>query len=108
MAPRSSSSRGAAARSGNATPVKRWYPARVVTVLAAGLLSLDAVLLVLAGVWAARPWLIGWGALFGAGALGVLLFRRRYVKRLEELADAREALRGELGDLARTLREHPH
>jgi membrane protein implicated in regulation of membrane protease activity len=81
-------------------------PARALTTLAAGLLVLDAVLLVLAGLWSARPWLIAWGVLFGAGAIAVLVLRRRYVKRLEELADARNALRGELGDLAKTLRSH--
>ena len=74
------------------------------TVLAAGLLALDAVLLALAGLWSARLGLIAWGALLGAGAVGVLLLRRRYEKRLEELADARNALRGELGELAKTLR----
>jgi prepilin signal peptidase PulO-like enzyme (type II secretory pathway) len=81
-------------------------PARTITVLAAGLLALDAVLLGLAGLWSARLGLLVWGALFGAGAIGVLVLRRRYVKRLEELDDARRALRGELGDLAKTLRDH--
>jgi len=74
-------------------------------VLAAGFLALDAVLLVLAGLWSARAGLVVWGGLCGGGALGVLGLRRRYVKRLEELADDRLALRGELGDLAKTLRD---
>jgi hypothetical protein len=86
--------------------VKHRRAARTITLLAAGLLALDAVLLALAGLWSARPGLVAWGAVLGAGAIGVLVLRRRYVKRLEELADARRALRGELGDLARTLRDH--
>jgi len=69
------------------------------------MLVLDAVLLMLAGLWSARPWLIAWGVVFAAGAIGVLVLRRRHVKRLEELADARNALRGELGNLAKTLRD---
>lgn len=104
MEPRSSSSRGGAVRSDDVKPVKRRHAARAVTVLAIGLLLLDAVLLALAGVWAGRPWLIVWGALFGAGAVGVLVLRRRHLRRLAELAEARAGLRAELGTIARTLR----
>jgi hypothetical protein len=60
---------------------------------------------VLVGVWAGRPWLIVWGALFGAAAIGVLALRRRYVRRLDELAGARADLRAELGGIARTLHD---
>ena len=77
----------------------------MLTLLAAGFLALDAVLLVLAGVWSSRPILAAWGVLLGAGAVWVVVLRRRYLARLEELARARESLKRELGELARAVRD---
>ena len=101
MGPRSSSSRGVAVRSDDVKPVKRRRAARAVTVLAAGLLLLDAVLLVLAGVWAGRPWLIVWGALFGAGGGGGRILRGRDPRRAAQLAGAPGGWRAEGGATAR-------
>jgi hypothetical protein len=47
-------------------------------------------------VWAARPTLIGWSLAFVLGAVGVLLLRRRHVRSLGEIAQARAMLRQEL------------
>jgi hypothetical protein len=79
----------------------------VLTLLAAGFLALDAVLLVLAAVWSSRPILAVWGAMLGVGAAWVVVLRRRYLVRLDELAQARESLKRELGDLARAVPRAP-
>jgi hypothetical protein len=76
-------------------------PSRVITTLAAGFLALDGVLLVLAGLWSERIGLMVWGVVFGAGAVAVVFYWRRYLRRLREL-DAEIAARfRELEQLAR-------
>jgi hypothetical protein len=65
-------------------------------VVAVGFLLLDAALLGAAGVWTARPGLIGSGAAFVLAAGGVILLRRRHVRSLAEIARARALLHQEL------------
>jgi hypothetical protein len=66
------------------------------TVAAVGFLLLDAVLLGVAAVWGGRPGLLAWSAAFVLLAVGVVVLRRRYLRRLEEIARARARLRQEL------------
>jgi hypothetical protein len=79
----------------------------VLTLLAAGFLLLDAVLLAGAGWWGDRPVLLIVGGVFAAGAAGVVGLRRRYLARLDEIAVARDALKREAAALARSLRGEP-
>lgn len=67
--------------------------------MAVGFLLLDAALLGIAAVWGGRPALLGWSTAFVGLAAGVLLLRRRYAQRLDEIAQARERLRRELRTL---------
>jgi hypothetical protein len=76
----------------------------VLTLLAAGFLLLDAVLLAVAGWWADRLFLLIVGAAFAAGAAGVVGLRRRYLTRLDEIARARDALKRAAAALARSVR----
>jgi len=78
-------------------------PARALTVFAAGFLLLDAVLLGLAGIWFSRPLLIVWGVVFAGGAVGVVMLWRRYLVQLDQLEDARRALRAEAQRISRAL-----
>lgn len=103
MALPSSSSPPGASPSGSDAPLRR-RPARVLTLMAAGFLLLDAALLGLAGWWSGRPGLLALGALCVAGAVGVFALRRRYLARLDEIARARQALQREAATLARALR----
>lgn len=61
-----------------------------------GFLLLDAVLLGAVAVWDARPALLLWSAVFVGLAVGVVAVRRRYRRRLNEIARARAQLRQEL------------
>jgi hypothetical protein len=61
-----------------------------------GFLLLDAVLLGVVAVWDARPVLFAWSAAFVLLAAGVVALRRRYHRRLDEIARARALLRQEL------------
>ena len=78
---------------------------RVMLVVAVGVLLLDAVLLVSAGVWADRMGLVAAGA---AAALvaGVLLFSwRRHLRRLADVDAARNDLKNEVKELGRLTRD---
>ena len=57
---------------------------------------LDAALLGVVAVWDDRPALLVWSGAFVILALGVVVLRRRYRKRLHEIARARALLREEL------------
>ena len=83
----------------------RRTPARSLTIFAAGFLLLDAILLVLAGIWSSRPGLIVWGVIFAAGSVGVVLLWRRYLVQLDELDEARSALRQEVQRLSRAVQD---
>ena len=74
---------------------------------AAGFLFLDALLLLLAGVWSSRWGLIVWAAVFTLGGLGVVRLWRRYVDALAELDAARRALSVEALRLRETLERPP-
>jgi len=75
---------------------------RALTILAAGFLLLDGVLLLLAGMWSNRPGLVLWGTVLLLGALGVGAYWRHHTRRLTEL---REALQAEAHELYRLKRD---
>ena len=74
---------------------------RPLTLLAFGFLAIDAVLLMLAGLWSDRVVLVILGVVFAVAALGVLLYWRAHKKQIEEIAKARDDLKAE----AEALRE---
>ncbi len=71
------------------------------TLLAFGFLAIDAILLMLAGLWSDRVVLVILGVVFAVAAVGVLLYWRAHQRQLEEIAKARDDLRAE----AEALRE---
>lgn len=73
--------------------------------MAVGFLLLDAALLGVAAVWGRRPALLVWSLALALVALGVVLLRVRYLRRLQEIARARAQLRQELRTL--TPRREP-
>jgi hypothetical protein len=78
---------------------------RSLTLLAAGLLGLDGAALVGLGAWAGRPGMMTVGlALLGSAGL-VLWFWRHHLRRLDEIAAQRQALRAEAEEIRRLLRE---
>lgn len=79
--------------------------ARALTIFAAGFLLLDAVLLVLAGVWTSRVGLIVWGVVFAGASIGVVALWRRYLAQLGELDRARAALRQEVRRLSQAVED---
>jgi hypothetical protein len=76
-------------------------------VAAVGFLLLDAVLLGLAAVWARRPLLFFWAAVFAAGAVGVFVVWRRYLMHLGELDAQRRDMRVEVERLRAAARRDP-
>lgn len=81
-------------------------PRRTLTTFAVGFLLLDAVLLGLAAVAAARPLLfIPAGVCAGAAVLVVVAWRR-YRRTLAELADARREMKQEAESLRELLDTH--
>ncbi len=85
----------------------RQHPLRALVVAAVGLLGLDGVLLVLAGVWLDRAALIFWGVVLGLLAVLPILLWRRYLRQIDEVHTARRAVAQELRYLQRVLRETP-
>jgi len=78
---------------------------RSLTLLAAGFLGFDGAALFGLGLWAARPGLAAVGlVVFGSAGL-VLWYWRRHLRRLDEIAADRRALRAEAEDIRRLLRE---
>jgi len=65
-------------------------------VLAVGFLLLDAALIGAVALRDHQPWLLVWSLVFAALAVGVLVLRRRYVRVLDEVREARERLKHEL------------
>ena len=61
-----------------------------------GFLLLDAVLLGAVALWDGRPGLLVWSGFFVILAGMVVALRRRYRRRLDEIARARALLRQEL------------
>ena len=85
----------------------RRHPLRALVVAAVGLLALDAVLLVLAGVWLRRAGLVAWGVVLGMLAAAPIVLWRRYVRQMDEVDGARHAMAQELRHLQQTLRAAP-
>ncbi len=78
---------------------------RILLVLTVGVLLLDAVLLISAGVWADRVDLVVGGAASAIVAAGLLLFWRRYLKRLADIDIARHDLINEVKELGSLTRD---
>jgi hypothetical protein len=77
----------------------------VLTIIAVGVLSLDGVLLLVAGLWSHHPILLALGAVLLGLTVGVYLLWRRQVRLLEEIAQARAEMRAEVQKLQGMLRE---
>ncbi|HEU4473599.1 MAG TPA: hypothetical protein VFR72_02115 [Gemmatimonadales bacterium] len=77
---------------------------RTLTLVAVGFLALDGAALVGVGLWSGRVALLvgGAGLLLAVGL--VLLFWRRHLRRLDEIAAARRELRDEAEAMRRALR----
>lgn len=85
------------------TPVRT---SGVITLFAVGFLALDGVLLALAGIWAQKPGLVAWGAVFGIGALAVVFSWRRYQRQIRELHQAIATREMELLAMQREIEQH--
>jgi hypothetical protein len=77
----------------------------VLTIIAVGGLTLDGVLLLLAGLWSHRPILLALGAVMLLFAVGTYFLWRRQVRVLEEIAQARAEVRAEVQAIQGILRE---
>lgn len=77
---------------------------RTLTLVAVGFLALDGTALVGIGLWSRRVGLLvaGAGLLLAVGL--VLLFWRRHLRRLDEIAVARREVRDEADAMRRALR----
>jgi membrane protein implicated in regulation of membrane protease activity len=77
---------------------------RTPTFVAAGFLALDGAALAGVGIWSGRSglFLAGVGLLIASGL--VLVFWRRHLRRLQEIAEARRELRDDADELRRILR----
>jgi hypothetical protein len=77
---------------------------RTLTLVAVGFLALDGAALVGVGLWSGRLGLLvgGAGLLLAVGL--VLIFWRRHLRRLDEIAAARRELRDEAEAIRRALR----
>ena len=79
--------------------------ARGLTLAAAVVLGFDGAALVGIGAWSGRTMLLLVGLILLAGAAVVLYSWRWYRRRLEDIAEARRALRKNALDLQRVLRD---
>ncbi len=79
-------------------------PGRTITVVAVGFLVLDGVLLTLAGMWLGRVGLVLWGVGFGAAAVAVVFYWRRYLGQLRALGAGLEDRFREVQELEADLR----
>lgn len=77
----------------------------MLTIIAVGGLTLDGVLLLLAGLWSHRPILLALGAVMLLFAVGTYFLWRRQVRVLEEIAQARAEVRAEVQAIQGILRE---
>ena len=72
--------------------------------MAVGFLALDGALLFLAGMWSQRLGLMLWGVGFGIGAIAVVFYWRRHLRRLRTLRAGLEARLRELQELESDFR----
>ena len=77
---------------------------RSLTLVAAGFLAFDGVALMGLGVWSGRRAFLVAGVVLILSSVLVLLFWRRHLRRLDEIAEARRELRDEAEELRRILR----
>ena len=85
-----------------ARPARR---GRVLTIIAVGVLSLDGVLLLAAGLWSHRSILLAMGAVMLVLAVGVYFLWRRQVRVLDEIAQAKAEVRAEVKAMQGMLKE---
>jgi hypothetical protein len=78
---------------------------RSLTLLVAGFLGFDGAALIGLGAWAGRPGLVTAGVVILGSAGLVLWYWRRHLRRLDEIAAERRALRAETEEIHRLLRE---
>jgi len=78
------------------------------TTFAVGMLALDAVLLLLAGIWLGRPWLFVPAGFCVLAAAGTVMLWRRYRRRVRDLAGLIEARRNEARREAEAIRDILH
>lgn len=76
---------------------------RTLTFVAAAVLAFDGVALAVLGYLTGRPVLVPVGVAFFVSSGLVLLYRRWYRRRLEEIAAARRALSEEAREMQRLL-----
>lgn len=77
---------------------------RSLTLVAAGFLAFDGAALMGLGVWSGRRAFLVAGVVLILSSVLVLLFWRRHLRRLDEIAEARRELRDEAEELRRILR----
>lgn len=74
---------------------------RVALVVAVGVLLLDAILLITAGLWDDRIGLVAGGVASGVVALVLLLLWRSHQRRVAEIDVARRDLRQQVAELSK-------
>jgi membrane protein implicated in regulation of membrane protease activity len=77
---------------------------RWLTLLAAGFLAFDGAVLIALGLWSGRALPTAVGILLFLSSGVVLLVWRRHLRRLDEIAQARQELRDEAEELRRVLK----
>lgn len=77
---------------------------RWLTLFAAGFLAFDGAALLALGLWSGRTGLVVAGAVLFLSAGAVLLVWRQYLRRLDDIGDARRELRDEAEELRRLLK----
>ena len=78
---------------------------RVLLVVAVGVLLLDAMLLISAGVWTDRMGLVAGGVASAIIAAVLLLSWRRHLLRLADIEAARHDLKNEVKELGKLTRD---
>ena len=77
---------------------------RWLTLFAAGFLAFDGAALLALGLWSGRTGLVVAGAVLFLSTGAVLLVWRRYLRRLDDIGEARRELRDEAEELRRLLK----
>jgi membrane protein implicated in regulation of membrane protease activity len=82
------------------------HPLRALVVAAVGFLGLDAVLLLLAGIWLDRAVLVFWGLVLAVLAGVPIVLWRRYLRQMRDVRQERQAMVQEIRQLQSQLREY--